>query len=737
MLSVRKTSHSRRAARACSSAPGHALEHRRILFVDDDPDMRSVFTRSFRYTGAQIDIADSPAKAIEMAEASDYSVVVTDLQMPGMTGLDLIEALWQTQPMTSFVLVTGIMELNLPTDSPSARAISSMVRKPWLPEQIDVAMVQAIDLHDRRIAQEANPGAEIEHLRVLLVANDEDEQQHFSNMLLGDDSKCQFECVPASRLGAGMRLLKDGGYHVIVTDLSLPDARGLDAVAGLRRAAAELPIVVISGTHDEEVAIQAVKAGAQDYLVKSEISRESLRRTIRYAVERKSTEKHLAYLAHHDQLTGLANRTLFASRATTIIANAWTRGTKPAILVLDLDRFKHTNDALGHSVGDLLLVKVAERLTHCVGTPDAIARLGGDEFAILVEQNAQEDASGMARQLLQALEPDFVIHSHTISISASIGITVFPENGSDVEQLLGNADAAMYRAKDIGRNRYQYFDEEMHVKAVQWMELERELRGALERDEFEVHYQPQVSCTTNEVVSFEALLRWTHHTLGPIGPFRFIPVLEGIGLIDKVGEWVLRQSCMQLAEWREFSPSLRVAVNVSAIQFEKGDLAGIVRSALENAGLPEDALELEITEGLLMKDFNKTLTTLEELNALGVRIAIDDFGTGYSNLSYLARYPIDVLKIDKSITDMVGAHEGDSIAHAVVELSSALGIEVLAEGVETDSQLQFLTTAKVETYQGYLFAKPMPASACRHLLIERQSQDDVPTELPPAERAAG
>ncbi len=708
------------------------LQNRRILFVDDDPDMRSVFTRSFRYTGAQIDIAESPAQAIEMAEQCDYSVVVTDLQMPGMTGLDLIEALWQTQPTTSFVLVTGIMELNLPTNSPSARAISSMVRKPWLPEQIDVAMVQAIDLHDRRIAQEANPGAEIEHLRVLLVEDDEEEQQHFTNMLFGDDSKCQFECVRTSRLGTGMRMLKDGGYNVIVTDLSLPDARGLDAVAGLRRSAPELPIVVISGTHDEELAIQAVKAGATDYLVKSEVSRQSLRRTIRYAVERKSTEKHLAYLAHHDQLTGLANRTLFSSRATKVIANAWSRGSKPALLLLDLDRFKHTNDALGHSIGDLLLVQVAERLTECVGNPDAIARLGGDEFAILIEQqSSQEDASGMASRLLKALELNFEIHGHSISIGASIGITVFPENGSDIEQLLGNADAAMYRAKDIGRNRYQYFDEEMHLKAVQWMELERELRGALERDEFELHYQPQVSCTTNEVVSFEALLRWTHHTLGPIGPFRFIPVLEGIGLIDKVGEWVLRESCRQLAEWRAFSPALRMAVNVSAIQFEKGDLASIVRSALDDAGLPEEALELEITEGLLMKDFDKTLRTLEEINALGVRIAIDDFGTGYSNLSYMARYPIDVLKIDKSITDMVGAHEGDSIAHAVVELSHALGIEVLAEGVETEGQLQFLTDAHVETYQGYLFAKPMTPSDCKKLLLLGSSSAE------PKKRVAG
>ncbi|MCP4448213.1 MAG: EAL domain-containing protein [Myxococcales bacterium] len=709
--------------------------------MDDDPDMRSVFMRSFRYTQAAIDVAESPMQAIEMATSTDYCVVITDLQMPGMSGLELVEALWQARPMTSFVLVTGIMELNLPTDRPSARAISSMIRKPWLPEQIDVAMLQAIELHDRRVAQQFESGEGAEQLRVLLVANDEEEQEHFTKMLLADDAACRFNCDRVGRLGAGMMRLRDGSYEVVVADLSLPDSRGLDTVAGLRRTAPELPIVVMSGTQDEELAIQAVKAGAQDYLVKSEVTDQSLWRTLRYAVERKNTEEHLAYLAHHDQLTGLANRALFTLRASTTIANAWTRGTKPALLLLDLDRFKHTNDTLGHSVGDLLLIQVAERLAQCVGDPDALARLGGDEFALMVEQrNGKAEATALARQILKVLEADFHVKGHPISISASIGITVFPENGSDVEQLLGNADAAMYRAKDIGRSRYQYFDEEMHLKAVQWMELERELRGALERNEFELHYQPQVDCKTNKIVSFEALLRWTHHKLGPVGPFRFVPVLEGIGLIDKVGEWVLRQSCLQLAKWRRHSPDLRMAVNVSAIQFEKGDLASIVRSAVDDAGLPHDALELEITEGLLMKDFNKTLSTLEEINALGVRIAIDDFGTGYSNLSYIAKFPIDVLKIDKSITDMVGAHEGDSIAHAVVELSHALGIEVLAEGVETEAQLVFLRATKVETYQGYLFAKPMSSSTCDAFLgfgCDRTSNDETATTSVGSVRVVG
>ncbi len=694
------------------------LRKRKILFVDDDPDMRSVFARSFRYTGADIDIAEGPHQAIEMATANDYCVVITDLQMPGMSGIELVDALWKAQPTTSFVLVTGIMELNLPTTTPSARAISSMVRKPWLPEQIDVAMVQAVELHDRRVTQARDLEKAADLIRVLVVEDDPEEQEFLVGMLEGDASGGRFECACVARLAVGMRTLRDGDYQVVITDLSLPDARGLDAVAGLKRAAPALPIVVVSGTHDEDLAILAVKAGAQDYLVKSEITEQTLHRTIRYAIERKNTEEHLSYLAHHDQLTGLPNRSLFTTRAASIIAQAWTRGTKPAILLLDLDRFKHTNDTLGHSVGDQLLVRVAERLRLCVDNPDTLARLGGDEFAFILEQEeVTEDVSVLAERILKALEDDFTVAGHTISISASIGITVFPENGSDVEQLLGNADAAMYRAKDIGRSRYQYFDEEMHIKAVQWMELERELRGALDRNEFELHYQPQVDCQSNQVLCFEALLRWTHHTLGRIGPFRFIPVLEGIGLIDRVGEWVLRQACFQLATWRSRSPELRIAVNVSAIQFEKGDLASIVRSALEDAGLPEDSLELEITEGLLMKDFDKTLATLEELNALGVRIAIDDFGTGYSNLSYLARYPIDVLKLDKSITDMLGAHEGDSITRAVVDLSRALGIEVLAEGVETEGQLGFLSEAKVDSYQGYYFAKPLPAKECEQFLL--------------------
>jgi diguanylate cyclase (GGDEF)-like protein len=420
-----------------------------------------------------------------------------------------------------------------------------------------------VELFDSRTARSQEGSVQESAIRVLIVQDDSSGAQLLERMLRGHE-RVRFECERVSRLGAGMRLLADGEHQIILTDLSLPDARGLDAVAGLKRAAPAIPIVVIGGAHDEDLAALAVKAGAQDYLVEDEMTRQTLRRTIRYAIERKSTEEHLAYLAHHDQLTGLANRSLFARRASSIIARACSRGVKPALLLLDLDRFKNTNDILGHSVGDLLLVQVAERLQSCLENPDAIARLGGDEFAVLIEQdNSQEEASVLAQRLLDSLRPNFEINGHSIAIGASIGITVFPENGNDIEQLLQNADSAMYRAKDSGRNRYRYFDEEMHIKAVQWMEIEREIRGALGRDEFELHYQPQVDCTTNEIVCFEALLRWTHHALGPVGPFRFVPVLEDIGLIGEVGAWVLRKACLQLAIWRETDPDLRMAVNVS------------------------------------------------------------------------------------------------------------------------------------------------------------------------------
>lgn len=711
-----KQSHSHRcAARAGSSVENHPLQGRKILFVDDDRAVRSVFRRAFRYTGAEIHVAADPRQAIHMATLHDYSVILTDLQMPGMTGLDLVEILYQRDPTTAFILVTGVLELNLPTNRPSARAISSMVRKPWLAEEIDVALVQALDLHDRRRELADTSSKDLERMTVLIVKNVDDSSNQVAQLLRQHDRMC-IDVQRVTRLSAGMQLLRSNAYDIILADLSLPDARGLDAVAGLKRAAPGVPIVVMSQAHDEELAIQAVKAGAQDYLVKGEVTEKSLLRTLRYAIERKNTEEHVLYLQHHDHLSGLANRELFSRRASIAISQALHRHAKPAILLLDLDHFKHTNDALGHSIGDLLLKEVACRLRTCAEDEDALARLGGDEFAILVEESQPEGITALAERMLGALQPVFLIKGHSISITASVGITVFPENGDNIEQLLANADAAMYRAKEAGRNRYQFFDQDMHAKALRWINLERELRGALERDEFSLHYQPQVDCKSGQVVSFEALLRWNHHSMGAVGPFEFIPILEAIGLIDKVGAWVTQEACRQLAVWRERAPKLRMAVNVSAIQFEDPTLVATVMAALETVNLPGDALELEITESLLMKDVELTLATLNALSARGIRIAIDDFGTGYSNLSNLARFPIDQLKVDKSIIDILGTPPGDAIARAVVELSRALEIEILAEGVESAAQLGFLQAMQVEYYQGYFFSKPQTAPALEAFL---------------------
>ncbi len=702
-----------RAARANSRAEGHALVGRRVLFVDDDADIRAIFKRSFSYTGAQIELAKTPAVAIEMAAQTEFHIIVTDLQMPGMTGLEMLDSIWHPTMCTSFILVTGIMQLDLPTNSLSARAISSVVRKPWLPQHIDVALVQAIELYDRRAKAPANTSQVIR----LLLIEDAASEEPLPAQLLQTTPSVQFECQRVSRLDEGMSILREGRHDVILSDLSLPDARGLDTVAGLKRVAPGLPIVMLSGSHDETLAMQAVKAGAQDYLAKDEITAQSLQRTIRYALERKNTEEHLSYLAHHDQLTGLANRSLFLRRASAAITHAWANDSKPAIVILDLDHFRTTNELYGHSTGDLLLIEVAERILECLEDRDCLARLGGDEFAIIVEQQSeQEKVPKVVQAILGLFKQEFAIGNHTVLVGVSIGISIFPNNGSNAEELIANADAAMYRAKKTGRNCYQYFDSGMHKKAVEWMELERELRGALDRNEFELHYQPQVDCKSNQVVCFEALLRWNHPSLGHVGPFRFIPVLEANGSIQQVGAWVMRQACKQLAKWRQLHPELRMAVNVSAVQFEDKELATLVTSILRDTGLPAQALELEITEGLLMKDFDHTLATLQKLSQLGVRIAIDDFGTGYSNLSYMARYPIDLLKIDKSITDMIGTRNGDSVNFAVVNLGKALGIEILSEGVETDIQRVFLKNAGVEYYQGYYFSKPMPEASCSERL---------------------
>ncbi|GAB2874303.1 hypothetical protein GCM10027277_49420 [Pseudoduganella ginsengisoli] len=435
--------------------------------------------------------------------------------------------------------------------------------------------------------------------------------------------------------------------------------------------------------------------------------------------QRKRFEEDLVRMANYDALTGLANRSLLLIRLQHTLAGARRQQRAAAILFLDLDRFKTINDSLGHDAGDRVLIEVGRRLQRVVRETDTVARLGGDEFVVFISDLHDETpAATLSRHILDTLSRPMLIHGHEVALSCSIGVSVFPQDGSDAKELLKNADAAMYQAKALGRCNYQYYSPEMNARTLDRLTLENALRHAIERHELVMLYQPQYDLRTGAMAGVEALLRWRPHGRDMIGPDVFIPIAEETGLIVPIGEWVLRTACAQQVAWRQAGlPALRMAVNLSARQFRMSGLTAMVAQALHDTGCEAGDVELEITESVLMERADTAEETLQHLSGMGVRLAIDDFGTGYSSLAYLKRFPIDVLKIDRSfICGIPGDANDAAIATAVAALAHSMQLSVVAEGVETDEQRNFLMSLRCEYAQGYLYSKPVPAGAIAALL---------------------
>ena len=437
--------------------------------------------------------------------------------------------------------------------------------------------------------------------------------------------------------------------------------------------------------------------------------------------ERKRVEQSIRHMAHHDALTGLPNRALFRDRLTHAMAQADRYHQILAVLFLDLDRFKAINDTLGHNVGDQLLKIAAERLRSCVRDCDTVARLGGDEFTIIVDDIVEvRDAAVVAQKILDTLSQPFNLHEHEVFISVSIGLTLYPNDDENADNLLRNADSAMYRAKEYGRNNYQFYVADMNVKARERLMLESQLRRALDRNEFTLYYQPRVDLSSGKVIGAEALLRWRHPDRGLVPPVQFIPILEETGMIIPVGEWVLQQASQQNRAWQDLGlPKIRMAVNLSVRQFIQKELADSILSIIERAGLAPEYLELEITEDLLLEHNQTNIKTLTKLRNRGVHISIDDFGTGYSSLSYLKRLPIDTLKIDQSfLRDIENDPDNKAITSAIIAMANSLHLNVLAEGVETEEQLAFLRAQGCNEIQGFSFSKPLTAEEFEKLLVD-------------------
>lgn len=441
--------------------------------------------------------------------------------------------------------------------------------------------------------------------------------------------------------------------------------------------------------------------------------------SFRDITERKHMEAQLTYQATHDSLTGLSNRLLLIDRIQQSIVRAKRRGSCIGVLVFDLDNFKQVNDSLGHNAGDVLLQTVAKRLRNAVRESDTVTRLGGDEFVVVLSSLLrEEDLAYKVSELLKIFLLPSKIKNQELIVTTSIGVSVYPKDGQDPDTLLKNADVALYRAKELGRNTFQFYLAEFNEQALQKAELTTSLRQALATNALELHYQPLVQLKSNQIIGVEALVRWNHPSLGPISPNVFIPLAEDTGLIAEIGEWILRAACIQNKKWQnDFKTEIRMAVNVSGYQFKQNNFVEIVSKILEETGLDPCYLELEITETILLETGMDVAEKMAELKKLGIHFSMDDFGTGYASLSYLKYFPFDKLKIDKSFIDGITInYEDKTIVEAIINMTKTMGIEVLAEGVENAEQIDFLRLHHSSQVQGFYFSPPMDADACAEML---------------------
>ncbi|HEX7559339.1 MAG TPA: EAL domain-containing protein [Usitatibacter sp.] len=547
---------------------------------------------------------------------------------------------------------------------------------------------------------------------VLLIEDNPGDARLIREML-AEEPAAPFRMRHADRLSRGLDALAQKDVDLVLLDLSLPDSHGLDTFSKVYAHSPKVPIIVLSGNDDQQLALYAVKSGAQDYLVKGKIDRELLMKAMQYSIERKRYQEELERQANYDGLTGLPNRHLFHDRLKQAVFAQ--RSTKSiAVVFIDLDHFKVINDSLGHNFGDEVLRHVGERLTAAVRDGDTVARLGGDEFVlILSDQTREEVIFRTMRRLIGKVGEPMIVGDRELNITCSAGISLYPQDGPDVQTLLKNADAAMYRAKSVGRNTFQFFTAEMNELANERLSMEQALRRAIERDELLLHYQPRLNLLTGEVDGVEALVRWMHPVRGLTYPDRFISLAEETGLIVPIGEWVLRTACEQGRDWRRAGFRPVISVNLSARQLWGGGLVRLVGDVIAETGMSEQ-LELELTESMVMHDAENVIATMLGLKALGVRLSVDDFGTGYSSLSYLKRLPLTALKIDGSFVRDIssGAPDEGLIAKAIISLAHSLHLRVIAEGVETEEQRAFLKAHACDEIQGYLVSRPVAAVEC-------------------------
>jgi diguanylate cyclase (GGDEF)-like protein len=678
----------------------------KILLVDDEPQVRVLVARQLGRLGFTLVVAASAEEALALSQNERFRVVITDLQMSGMGGIALLQRLSPLQPQARFLVLTGrgpVAEDLLPRGHRL-----KIFSKPWEESEL-AAAVRGTDCGALSTMPPPASSRDRPKAHVLLIESDSTDAFAFCADLEAQHPG-EFVTTVASDMITACSLIDHQAFNVIAFDLELPGGVGLQTISRLQSEAPQTGIVVLTRFDDPDFAVQAIQAGAQDCLVKSQLETSNVGRALRHAEERKRAEWRLSNIAFHDPLTGLANRSLFRQHLARAAAFAKRTHGSFAVLVLDMDRFKVVNDSLGHDAGDVLLQEVAHRLQVAVRDTDTVARFGGDEFAILATPVVNsEDIAPLSERILAELRRPIDLAGTRFQPTASIGAAIFPESGRDANALLSAADAAMYVVKENGRNGVHVHGVELKRRAARRLKLEDRIRRALELGQFCLHYQPQIS-PYSDFLGAEALLRWAPEGDLVVEAREFMRVLEDTGLIVDLGPWIIETACSQLRLWRDAGHSVdRIGINISPRQLMGPDFVGRLRKITRETGLQCSDIELELTESALLRDTDTVHAVLCQLAQYGYRLALDDFGTGYGSLVYLEKSFITTVKVDRSlIRSIVTDARAQNLAGGIIRLANRLGIDVVAEGVETPEQLELLRAEECSILQGHLFGAALP-----------------------------
>ncbi len=700
----------------------------KILIVDDDPVVLKSLKDLLATRGIVADTAIGGREAIACLDQKDYDLVLLDLQMPYVNGHDVMRHIKQQEMNISVIVVSGETSFEAARDACSQGAYD-FLRKPYATDELMIAINNALnekklEKHNKLIQRQLR---ESERLHRYLVNTSPD-----IIYILDRDGHFTFinERIE-TLLGYESKELVGKHYSILVHQNDIEIARYVFNERRVGDRASRNVELRLKCKDDSskrffetrtlpiELSSMGIYQNEENPRKKTYLGTYGVARDI---TERKIAEDTINFQAYHDLLTNLPNRALLRDRLSLAISQAKREEEMLAVMFLDLDRFKNINDSLGHVVGDELLQQVSNRLKSCVREGDTLARFGGDEFTLLLPKIAKgkEDAIKIAEKINEVLKDPFDIEDNELYVSASIGIAIYPRDGTSMDSLIKHADIAMYHVKDTGKNNYKFYSNDMTTPYFQNLSLETGIRRALDNDEFHLMYQPQINIKTGEIVGVEALLRWEHPEHGSITPAEFIPFAEETGMIVEIGHWVLRNACAELKRWRDAGlPEIRMSINMSARQLGEKTIVKHVSGVLRDFGIPGHCLEIEITENTIMNDMDSVIHKLKELSKKGVYIAIDDFGTGYSSLSYLHKLPIQTLKIDRAFIKEVNMkHSQNSIINTIVAMAKGLNLNVIAEGVETQQQLEYLQEIDCSEAQGFLFGKPLAADVISQLLIQ-------------------